>query len=40
MGQTHDEGVQFILEDNLLNHLLVSSEQTGVINSFWLIKTC
>lgn len=38
MGQSHDEGVQFVLEDNLLNHLLASAESTSNIHSLWLFQ--
>ena len=41
MAQTYDEGIQFVLEDNLLNYLLVASEKQGAaLTGFWLIKTC
>lgn len=40
LGNQYDEGVQFILEDNLLNHLLVQSDSVAQINSFWLLKCC
>ena len=39
-AQTFDEGVQFVLENNLLNHLLVASDKAPSLNSFWLIKSC
>ena len=40
MGRTYDEGVQFILEDNLLNHLLASSDSVAAINGLWLLQCC
>jgi len=40
VAQSWDEGVQFVLEDNLLNHLLVQSESAPALNSLWLIRTC
>ena len=43
LAREHDEGVQFILEDNLLNNLLVASEAQPTpqhLNSLWIIKTC
>ena len=40
MSQLHDEGIQFVLEDNLLNHLLVSSDSVSAISSNWLTQSC
>ena len=34
-----DEGVQFVLEDNLLNFLMLQSDKAPFINSLWLTNT-